>query len=89
MTEDPIYEQNYDGTWSEAVPLPFLGMKKGCQCGQKFWRLSTYREHYKQQHTDGLAYNRVPAGMVASYRTHMVPSENHRLRHDKRTKNNG
>lgn len=71
INEDRAWEQNHDGTWSWAVPMPLLqGVRKVCRCGEKFWKMSSYVEHYKDKHTDGLAYNRSPAGMMVSYRTH-------------------
>ena len=58
------FQQNEDGTWSEAVPLPFYGLRKGCYCGKKFWKEENYRTHYLEQHTDGKRYNRTPKGLV-------------------------
>ena len=61
---DGVWGENEDGTWSEAVPLPFYGLRKGCHCGEKFWKEENYRKHYKAQHTDGKRYNRTPKGLV-------------------------
>jgi len=64
--EDGNWQANPDGTWSEAIPLPFygpLGMKQ-CRCGQHFWREATYREHYRKEHTDGKRYERTPKGLA-------------------------
>lgn len=64
VTEDKIFQQNADGTWSEAIPLPFYGLRKHCSCGRKFWREANYYRHYQREHTDGIAYERTPTGMV-------------------------
>lgn len=62
------YQQNKDGTWSHAVPLPFYGLKKKCECGRSFWKEANYRKHYLTKHTDGVRYNRTTTGMVAQDR---------------------
>lgn len=64
LTNDKIWQQNADGTWSEAVPLPLYGLFKGCSCGRKFLRERSYYRHYQQAHTDGMAYNRTPQGLI-------------------------
>ena len=67
--DDTIWSQNSDGTWSESIPLPYQGLRKGCWfCGVKFFRLGSYQDHYRSNHTDGLAYIRKPEGFLASYR---------------------
>lgn len=59
------WEQNPDDlTWSQAVPLPFYGLRKGCMCGRKFFKESSYRKHYKSQHTDGKKYVRTTTGLT-------------------------
>jgi hypothetical protein len=58
------YQENPDRTWSQAIPLPFYGIKKQCQCGKSFWKEDNYRKHYRAEHTDGKIYKRTPAGLV-------------------------
>ena len=64
MTQPQNLQQNPDGTWSEAVPLPFYGIRKKCSCGKKFWREENYVRHYKKHHTTGILYKHTPTGMV-------------------------
>lgn len=67
--DDTVWAENPDGTWSESIPMPMLGLRKGCWfCGAKFWRTASYEYHYRNQHTDGLAYIRKPEGFLTSYR---------------------
>lgn len=42
--------QNSRGEWVPAVPLPFYGLRKRCECGQKFWSAAGYRGHYALAH---------------------------------------
>ncbi len=58
-------QQNPDGTWQEAIPLPMYGLRKGCHCGKKFWKEKNYNEHYIVAHTDGLLYKRDKDGFHA------------------------
>lgn len=58
-------QQNEDGSWSAAIPLPFYGIKKRCVCGKSFWKESNYRTHYIDRHTDGLKYTRLKTGFHA------------------------
>ena len=58
-------QQNADGNWSAAIPLPLYGMRKQCSCGKKFWKESNYRKHYVEAHTDGLSYKRTSEGLYA------------------------
>lgn len=62
--QDGSWQQNLDGTWSEAVPLPLYGLKKKCQCGKSFWKEANYVKHYLKAHTNGKKYNRTPTGLV-------------------------
>lgn len=64
ITDDKIYQQNFDGTWSEGIELPMYGLRKGCKCGRKFWREANYKRHYQKAHTNGIAYERTPTGLV-------------------------
>lgn len=67
--DDTIWAQNEDGTWSESIPLPYMGLRKVCWfCGAKFFRTKSYQDHYRCNHTDGLAYIRKPEGFLTSYR---------------------
>lgn len=59
-----VYQHNADDTWSEAIPLPFFGLRKVCQCGKKFWKVNNYKRHYQKAHTNGIAYSRTPQGLV-------------------------
>lgn len=66
INESGNWQENEDGTWSEAVPLPFYGLRKHCpSCREKFWRESSYVRHYQQKHTDGVRYKRTPTDMIA------------------------
>jgi hypothetical protein len=60
------FQENPDGTWSEAIPLPFYGPigLKQCVCGKSFFKEKNYREHYRKEHTNGKKYKRTPRGMV-------------------------
>lgn len=62
--QDGNWQQNIDGTWSEAAPLPYYGLKKKCQCGKQFWKENNYVEHYIKVHTDGKSYIRTPRGLT-------------------------
>lgn len=59
------FQQNPDGTWSEAIPLPSYGWRKvKCSCGKKFRTEGEYQTHYFRQHTNRKYYQRTPTGMV-------------------------
>ena len=58
-------QQNPDGTWQQAIPLPFYGLRNKCECGKKFWKEENYRSHYVDAHTDGLLYKRTKDGVHA------------------------
>ena len=62
ITDSGNYQENADGTWSEAVPLPFYGLRKQCACGKKFWKEQSYHKHYVTKHTDGKKYFRNVSG---------------------------
>jgi len=65
MSDSGNYQQNPDGTWSDAIPLPFYGLRKHCPaCSAKFWKEANYVEHYKEAHTCGKKWRRTPTGMV-------------------------
>ncbi len=64
FTNEGNYQQNENGSWSTAIPLPFYGLKKKCDCGKSFWKEENYRTHYFNQHTDKRYYKRTPEGMV-------------------------
>jgi len=42
--------QNKRGEWVPAIPEPFYGRKKICQCGDKFWTKKQYQAHYALEH---------------------------------------
>jgi len=42
--------QNKLGEWVPAIPMPFLGFRRKCECGAKFWTLDGYRGHYALKH---------------------------------------
>ncbi len=44
-----------DGRWVPAIPLPFYGFRKRCECGRKFFREENYEEHWQLTHS-GLGY---------------------------------
>jgi hypothetical protein len=46
--------QNDRGDWVPAIPLPFYGLRKRCDCGQRFWTAAGYRGHYALVHILGL-----------------------------------
>ena len=54
MTTDPppaaTTFRNARGEWVPAIPEPFYGLRKHCQCGREFWRLTGYRAHYALVH---------------------------------------
>lgn len=60
------WQENTDGTYSEAIPLPFYGLigMKQCSCGRHFFREESYREHYRKEHTDGKRYRRTPTSFT-------------------------
>ncbi len=37
-----------------SIPLPYYGIKKKCECGEKFWTEKGYRAHYALEHILGL-----------------------------------
>jgi hypothetical protein len=41
-----VSTQNYRGEWVPAIPGPFLGIRKTCRCGRKFWTMEGYEGHY-------------------------------------------
>jgi hypothetical protein len=42
--------ENRRGEWVPAIPLPFIGLRKKCSCGKKFWTTEGYRAHYALRH---------------------------------------
>lgn len=59
-------QQDPDGLWRAAVPLPFyFAFRKGCHCGKRFWKQESYEAHYVEAHTDSLRYKRTPEGVHA------------------------
>lgn len=42
--------QNQDGQWVPAIPLPYHGLRKRCDCGRRFWTMEGYRGHYALAH---------------------------------------
>ena len=42
--------KRHDGKWVPAVPEPLYGLRKSCQCGEKFWTMPGYRGHYALAH---------------------------------------
>jgi hypothetical protein len=40
-----------NGKWFPAIPLPFFGWRKQCECGHKFWRLAAYQRHWQIEHS--------------------------------------
>ena len=49
-----IMTQNRRGDWVPSIPLPFLGFRKTCSCGEKFWTMKSYRGHYALEHILGM-----------------------------------
>ena len=47
--------QNEHGQWVPAIPLPFYGLRKRCDCGRKFWTTDGYQGHYALCHILSLA----------------------------------
>lgn len=70
INQDGNWQENFDKTWSQAIPLPLYTSKwfiipaVQCECGQKFRLKGDYRTHYVDFHTDGKRYKRTPKGMV-------------------------
>lgn len=50
MSESIISMRNSRGEWMPAIPLPFYGVRKKCQCGAKFWTTKDYEKHYAYEH---------------------------------------
>lgn len=60
LTKEP------DGTWREAMPFPFIGIRITCaDCGKKFWfwQQDKWREHWKKLHRDTRIFIRTPRGV--------------------------
>ncbi len=38
------------GAWAPAIPLPYHGLRKRCDCGARFWAMAGYRSHYALAH---------------------------------------
>ena len=66
INNEGVFQENADGTWSEAIPLPYYGLRKHCSCGKKFWKEESYRKHYAERHTDGRSYTRTVKGLVVA-----------------------
>lgn len=49
-----VQGQNSRGEWIPAIPLPFYGLRKICECGDKFWYEKNYRAHYALEHILGI-----------------------------------
>ena len=52
--------------WVSAVPLPYRGLLKRCQCGRRFLRMLAYERHYTREHVKdplGLGGATPPAGV--------------------------
>lgn len=49
----PVLRQNNAGAWLPAIPLPYNGLRKRCDCGAKFWTMTGYRGHYALIHIRG------------------------------------
>jgi hypothetical protein len=60
ISNDGVWRENEDKTWSQDIPLPFYGLKNKCGCGRSFWKVANYEKHYKKSHTDGKIYKRTP-----------------------------
>jgi hypothetical protein len=50
VSESKILAQNARGEWVPAIPLPFFGVRKRCECGRSFWTMDGYRGHYALRH---------------------------------------
>ena len=46
----PVSTQNRLGKYVPAIPEPFHGLRKHCECGAKFWSMDAYRGHYALVH---------------------------------------
>jgi hypothetical protein len=66
FSDKAAFQQNPDGTWSEAIPLPSFGLfrAKCGECYKKYRREDAYKEHYRLHHTDRKVYQRTQSGMV-------------------------
>jgi hypothetical protein len=60
MTETTRHPQtqNLRGEWVPAIPLPYLGLRKRCECDRVFWTMAGYQGHYAYAHI--LAMEAVP-----------------------------
>ena len=50
-----VKTQNIQGEWVPAIPLPYYGLRKKCECGAKFWKEKSYQAHYALEHILGAA----------------------------------
>lgn len=48
-----VTAQNRRGEYVPAIPLPFIGLRKKCSCGAKFWTYKGYQGHYAYEHILG------------------------------------
>ncbi len=49
-SNETVTMENKRGEWIPAIPLPFYGLKKRCNCGRSFWKFKNYQEHYALEH---------------------------------------
>ena len=50
FNEDEVHQENSRGQYVPAIPEPFFGIKKRCECGKTFWTIAAYRGHYALVH---------------------------------------
>lgn len=67
-SENQVWSENENGTWSESIPEPlWVGWrlrKAKCICGKKFKQKMAYQLHYRYAHTNNKEYTRTPKGMA-------------------------
>ena len=65
-----VQTENNRGEWVPAIPLPLLGLRKRCRCGETFWTMDGYRGHYALVHILALgAPSQSPSGSGEEGRT--------------------
>lgn len=61
-----ILTQEPDGTFRQAQPTPFIGLRITCiDCGRKywFWQETQWQEHWRNVHRDTRIFIRTPMGI--------------------------
>ncbi len=46
--------KNSRGEYVPAIPLPYYGLRRMCECRKKFWTQKGYESHYALEHILGM-----------------------------------